>query len=188
MPVVYFDGACEPRNPGGVGTYGFVVYGGNGNVVHEDYGIACEPSPNCTNNVAEYTGLIRALEWLVGHGFSNSRLIVHGDSQLVIRQLMGVYSVRAEHLKPLHNKALELLRNFDAKLEWVPREENARADELSKKAYIEYLDNHPELVEALSQYFATEKQLASLKELGIEPYKYMSKMEANRLIRKLLKS
>ncbi|WP_243675003.1 hypothetical protein [Vulcanisaeta distributa] len=64
-----------------------------------------------------------------------------------------------------------------------------QADELSKRAYIEYLDKHPpELVDAFSRYFATEKQLALLRELGIEPYKYMSRMEANRLIRKLLKS
>ncbi|WP_243665645.1 hypothetical protein [Vulcanisaeta sp. JCM 16159] len=59
---------------------------------------------------------------------------------------------------------------------------------MSKRAYIEYLDKHPELVEAFSRYFATEKQLALLRGLGIEPYKYISKMEANRLIRKLLKS
>ncbi|WP_243675002.1 ribonuclease HI [Vulcanisaeta distributa] len=125
MPVAYFDGACEPRNPGGVGTYGFVIYGNEDDVVHEDYGIACEPSPKCTNNVAEYTGLIKALEWLVGNGYSGSRVIIRGDSQLVIRQLMGVYSVRAEHLRPLYDRALELLKNFSAKLEWVPRERNA---------------------------------------------------------------
>ncbi|WP_243665646.1 ribonuclease HI [Vulcanisaeta sp. JCM 16159] len=115
MPVAYFDGACEPRNPGGVGTYGFVIYGNEGNVVHEDYGIACEPSPNCTNNVAEYTGLIRALEWLLGNGFGGSRITVRGDSQLVIRQLMGVYSVRAEHLRPLHDRALELLKKLQCR-------------------------------------------------------------------------
>lgn len=188
MPMVYFDGACEPRNPGGVGTYGFVVYSNNDSVVHEDYGIACEPSLNCTNNVAEYTGLIRALEWLMVHGFSGSRLIVYSDSQLVVRQLMGVYSVRAEHLKPLHDRALELLSNFNAELRWVPREGNTRADELSKRAYIEYLDRHPEWVETFNRYFATEKQLALLRRLGVKPYKYMSRMETNRLIRKLLKS
>ncbi|WP_243674943.1 hypothetical protein [Vulcanisaeta distributa] len=63
-------GACEPKNPGGVGTYGFLILDEKGNTIHEGYGIACEPGPGCTNNIAEYTGLVKALEWLVGNGYS----------------------------------------------------------------------------------------------------------------------
>jgi len=183
--LVYFDGACEPKNPGGVGTYGFAVYNDN-DTISEGYGIACEPAPNCTNNVAEYTGLIKALECLLLHDYGESSIVVRGDSQLVIKQLTGIYNVRTEHLKPLFEKAHELLSHFRVRLEWIPRELNSKADELSKRAYIEYLDEHPELINKFKPYLATEKQLKLLKELGIEPYKYMSKMEASRLIRKLL--
>ena len=64
MIEVYFDGLCEP-NPGGVATFGFVVKR-DGKKIHEGHGLAGTPkTPQATNNVAEYTGLIRALEWLV---------------------------------------------------------------------------------------------------------------------------
>jgi ribonuclease HI len=121
------------------------------------------------------------------HGYGGSSVVVRGDSQLVIRQLAGTYGVHTERLKPLFRRAQELLSSFRATLEWVPRELNVRADELSKRAYVEYLDKHPELVEQFKPFLATEKQLMFLRKLGAEPHKYMSKAEASRLIRNLLR-
>jgi len=177
--VVYFDGACEPVNPGGVGTFGFVVYV-NGELAHEDNGVVCEPSPDCTNNVAEYTALIRALEWVRDAGCRS--VIVRGDSQLVIKQLLGAYSVRSPRLEPLYRRAVELVGVLSARLEWVPRRENEVADRLSKAVYEKYMVTHPEVAETLRKYLATEDQLRLLEKLGIRVSRYISKREASRLI------
>jgi ribonuclease HI len=82
---------------------------------------------------------------------------------------------------------MDLISKFKSiDFEWIPREENKEADALSYKAYQETLDSNPALYEKVMQYMATEKQLGILRILGIEPDKYLSKMEANRLITKLV--
>ncbi|MFB6490074.1 MAG: ribonuclease HI [Thermoproteus sp. AZ2] len=176
--VVFFDGACEPINPGGVGTYAFVVRGAE---AYSEAGIACEPGPHCTNNVAEYTGLVKALRWLRARGIKGA--VVKGDSQLVIRQVQGIYAVRSERLKPLYEEARALAKEVGAVLMWIPREKNL-ADELTKAAYISYLDTRPDLVEAFRRYFAGDDLLAEVEALGLKPYKYMSRIDAMRLIRR----
>lgn len=130
---VYFDGACRPARGGGLATYGFTV--DTGGLHYEDRGAAVAPgSANATNNVAEYVAAIRALEWLHGRRFSGM-VVVRGDSQLVVRQMKGEYKVRAEHLKTYQRQLLELVRRFQqVEFEWVRREENLRADALSKRA------------------------------------------------------
>ena len=131
--TVHFDGACEPPKGGGVATYGFTVEGDVLN--HEERGLAVAPwSPRATNNVAEYVGAIRSLEWLKAQGFQGTVLLL-GDSQLVIRQLQGEYEVRAAHLKDYHTHLTALAKSFqEVRPIWIPREENARADELTKLA------------------------------------------------------
>jgi ribonuclease HI len=130
---VHFDGACQPPGGGGVATYGFTVEGPG--LHYEGKGLAAPPwTPRATNNVAEYTGAIRALEWLRERGFSGP-LRVMGDSQLVIRQLQGQYRVKARHLQEYNAHAHRLAREFEqVDWVWIPREANARADELSKEA------------------------------------------------------
>lgn len=130
---VYFDGACEPARGGGIATYGFTVHGAGFH--HEDHGLAVPPfHDRATNNVAEYVAAICALEWLVRAGHAGE-VVLHGDSQLVVRQMNGEYAVRAEHLKPYHERLRQLAARFRrVEIRWVPREENQRADELSKEA------------------------------------------------------
>ncbi len=130
---VYFDGACQPPRGGGVAGYGFTVTGEG--LDHEEGGLAAPPgSERSTNNVAEYVGAIRALEYLRERGYRGS-VRVHGDSQLVIRQMTGEYEVKADHLRPYHERLLALRREFDeVEFVWIPREQNRRADELSKEA------------------------------------------------------
>jgi ribonuclease HI len=130
---VHFDGACQPPRGGGVATYGFTVEGPG--LHYEEKGLAVPPwTPRATNNVAEYTAAIRALEWLLSHGYSGP-VRVMGDSQLVIRQIQGQYRVKARHLQEYHAHLLQLAARFDqADWVWIPREANARADELSKEA------------------------------------------------------
>jgi ribonuclease HI len=148
--VVYFDGLCEPVNPGGIAAYGFVIYRG-GERVHAGRGVvgAGYLGDDVTNNVAEYTALIKALEWLIENGFSGEELVVRGDSQLVIRQLRGEYAVKSPRIAPLYARVRGLLRRFrSVELEWVPRELNAEADALSRAAYEEFLREHPEALRA----------------------------------------
>jgi len=130
---VHFDGACQPPKGGGVATFGFVVAGEG--LDHEECGLAVKPySRHATNNVAEYVAAIRALEYLAGRQFRGT-VIAIGDSQLVIRQMRGEYEVRAEHLRAYHERLGHLAGRFDhVEFRWVAREQNARADELSKVA------------------------------------------------------
>ncbi|QIW23619.1 ribonuclease HI family protein [Sulfolobus sp. S-194] len=132
MIVGYFDGLCEPKNPGGIATFGFVIYLDNRKI--EGYGLAEKPfSINSTNNVAEYSGLICLMETMLKLGISSP--IIKGDSQLVIKQMNGEYRVKAKRIIPLYEKAIELKKKLNATLIWVPREENEEADRLSRVAY-----------------------------------------------------
>ncbi|CCC81174.1 ribonuclease HI [Thermoproteus tenax] len=131
--TIYFDGACEPVNPGGLGTYGFVIYGENGKRVARGYGVACSGS-SCTNNVAEYTALREALKRALELGCS--QVVVKGDSQLVVKQIRGEWGVNSSRLLALRDEVEELLGKFDSwEIQWVPREENREADGLSQIAY-----------------------------------------------------
>jgi len=188
--VVYYDGLCEPINPNGIATYGFVIYK-NGKKIHEDCGVvgAGMLGDDVTNNVAEYTALIKALEWLVENNFTDHKVIVRGDSQLTIRQMTGIYGVYAPRIIPLYKRAKELAGKFkDISFEWVPREYNEEADSLSRKAYKGFIMVHEEdALKYYAKYFATEKQLRFIKKLGGNPDRYMSKREASKLIDRLLK-
>ena len=137
MIEAYFDGLCEP-NPGGVATYGFVVRK-DGKTVYEGHGLAGTPkTPQATNNVAEYTGLIKALEWLLGQK-TGGPIIIRGDSDLVIKQVKGLYKVKSGLLAPLHRRVKELQEEFkDISFEWIQRERNSDADRLTNLAYAEY--------------------------------------------------
>jgi len=138
MIEAYFDGLCDP-NPGGVATYGFVIRK-SGKKIHEGHGLAGRPrSPQATNNVAEYTGLIKALEWLLDQKTAGP-IVVRGDSDLIIKQVKGEYKVKSPLLAPLHRQAVDLAEQLpEARFEWIPREHNADADRLTNLAYAEYL-------------------------------------------------
>ncbi|MBB5254763.1 ribonuclease HI [Sulfurisphaera ohwakuensis] len=132
MIIGYFDGLCEPKNPGGIATFGFVIYLDNRKI--EGYGLAEKPfSINSTNNVAEYSGLICLMETMLKLGISSP--IIKGDSQLVIKQMNGEYKIKAKRIIPLYEKAIQLKKKLNATLIWVPREENEEADRLSRVAY-----------------------------------------------------
>jgi|SRR5919198_4333996 ribonuclease HI len=199
---VYFDGLCQPYNPGGIACYAFVIKEFSGgrshekkHTIHSDYGLAAEPfTDDATNNVAEYTAIIKALEWLLQNpdtcNNTNNQIVIKGDSKLVINQLLGEYKIKAPRIIPLYQKATSLLSKFKEdiiQIEWVPREKNAEADKLSYKAYREVLENNPALLQKVSQYMATDKQLQLLKSLGITPEKHLSKSEASRLLSKMTK-
>ena len=139
--AVNFDGLCEPRNPGGVATYGFTIKRG-GKMIHQESGIAeAEPwTLEASNNVAEYSGIVRALQWLVDHGFRESPVIVRGDSKLVINQLKGAFKVKAPRIVELYKRSADLAALFPhIQFEWVDRSLNSEADLLSRVAYAKYM-------------------------------------------------
>lgn len=135
-----FDGACEPVNPGGTGTYGFVIRGLPGLGAIPGGGVAGS-GQGMTNNVAEYTALLRGLKALdaVATLGPDDVLVLRGDSKLVVNQLTGSWRCNHAHLAGLRDECRELLKGLGCqwRAEWVPREENAEADALSVEAYVQ---------------------------------------------------
>jgi len=88
---------------------------------------------NTTNNVAEYQGLILALEKALEMGITS--IVVHTDSELMHRQMTGRYKVRTPHIAELFGKVQSLKARFDFfKIVHVPREQNKEADKLARAA------------------------------------------------------
>ena len=122
--TAHVDGAAR-GNPGPAGI-GIVIADGKGNVVKE----VGEPLGRTTNNVAEYTAMIRALE--EARSLGCEYIHIYTDSELMAHQINGKYSVKAGHLIPLYQRVRMLLAQFDrATVSHVRREMNRRADALS---------------------------------------------------------
>lgn len=87
-----------------------------------------------TNNVAEYKGVILALEWLVGEQSKGTvfNIIFYLDSELVVKQINGVYKVKDENLKILHQQISKVLQSYPSKILFknIPRSQNTIADGL----------------------------------------------------------
>lgn len=103
-----------------------------------------------TNNVAEWSGVMYGLMNVVGVVVTLKRetkidkLFIHGDSQLVLRQLSGEYSVTREHLKFYYDKCRALVRRIEqegiqVEIGWVAREQNTFPDRLTHHARMLYL-------------------------------------------------
>ncbi len=121
------DGGAR-GNPGPAGA-GFVLEAQDGSVIAQGGRYLGE----ATNNVAEYQALIWGLE--TARQLSIGKLTVLSDSELVVRQVTGVYRVKHENLRPLFLRALELLRAFpEREVRHVRRAENAAADRLVNEA------------------------------------------------------
>jgi ribonuclease HI len=125
--VTYSDGASR-GNPGPA-SYGAVVIDPSGNVRHE----ASEKLGRATNNVAEYRGLIAALEAALALGAR--RVEARMDSELLVLQAIGRYRVKNPGLIPLHNRVLNLRGQFkEVVFKHVPRSLNKHADALANRA------------------------------------------------------
>lgn len=124
--MLWTDGAAR-GNPGPAGI-GVVLKNPEGEVMVAEGQYIGET----TNNVAEYKALLLGLERAKEHGVR--RLEVRADSELLVKQLRGEYQVRNAGLKPLYQRALELLKEFETtKLVHVRRELNAEADRLANR-------------------------------------------------------
>jgi ribonuclease HI len=125
--VVHVDGGAR-GNPGPAAA-GAVVSTPEGDVLDE----AAEAIGVATNNVAEYRGLLLGLERARELGASEVEVV--NDSELIAKQVNGVYKVKHPDMKPLHAAALQALRAFDRwSIRSVPRAQNAAADALVNQA------------------------------------------------------
>ncbi len=127
-PVVLFTDGGSRGNPGPAGV--------GGTLVQQSTGWSCDYSRfigRATNNVAEYTALLDGLKLAFQQGVR--KLEHRADSQLMVRQLEGVYKVKSPELKPLFDQARELISALEYfKTAHVRREQNKRADELANMA------------------------------------------------------
>lgn len=135
--LAYIDGACR-GNPGhaGIGVL----------IVDERRGFRREISEyigNSTNNQAEYSALTK----LLGEISSNkefeglTKLVVHSDSELLVKQMNGEYKIKSKNIMKLHLEARRLLRQLNFKVEFhkISREKNREADRLANFAIDEKL-------------------------------------------------
>jgi ribonuclease HI len=125
--VLHVDGGAR-GNPGPA-AIGVVVSGPDGQPIDE----LSETIGEATNNVAEYRAVLKGLERARELGATELEII--GDSELVARQLSGVYKVKNPGIRPLYEQATSALRGFERwSIRTVPRAENARADALVNAA------------------------------------------------------
>lgn len=121
------DGAAR-GNPGPA-SYGVVIRRPDGST-QESLG---KYIGRHTNNVAEYYALIAALDYAASSGIK--RLRVLSDSQLIVNQIKGLYKVKHPDLRPLHERAKKQAAALESfSIQYVPREQNAEADDLANAA------------------------------------------------------
>ena len=125
--TAYTDGGAR-GNPGPSG-YGVVIQDSNGRQLA---GLNRYLGKQ-TNNYAEYSGLLAALEYAVEHGYRALKVI--SDSELMVKQIKGQYKVSNLQLKELHARAKELISKLDwFQIQHVLRGHNAEADRLANQA------------------------------------------------------
>jgi ribonuclease HI len=136
MTTAYIDGGSR-GNPGPAG-YGVQIVDDDDQVVAELY----QSLGTATNNIAEYQGLLAALEWAIVQGLRT--LHIRSDSELLVRQLKGEYRVKNPGLQPLFEEARErIARIGNVTFEHVRREFNREADRLANLAMDEAAASPP---------------------------------------------
>jgi len=125
--IAYTDGGAR-GNPGPSG-YGVVIQDQSGRKV----AALSEYLGHQTNNFAEYQGLIAALEYAVQHGYKALKVV--SDSELLVRQIKGIYKVKNPTLQDLYSRARQLIRKLETfSIEHVLRGKNQEADRLANAA------------------------------------------------------
>lgn len=149
--TVRFLGQCLPRNPGGIACYAYIIRSNEGLLLHESCGLAAEPnSPSSTNSVANYTALIKALEWLIMNRYTKDIIKIYGNSKLVISQIndgepfiSNNKDVISKNVLPLYMRVMKLKSkfyyvSFELSRDYANRHiDDKEVEELSVLAYIE---------------------------------------------------
>jgi ribonuclease HI len=132
--IAYVDGGSR-GNPGTAG-YGVAITDENGDsVVNLSVFLGIR-----TNNFAEYSGLLGALNYAVSHGYRD--LQIYADSELMVKQISGAYKVKSADLKPLFDQAREMISRLHSfRITHIPREKNREADRLANLAMDQSVDS-----------------------------------------------
>ena len=139
--VLRFDGGSR-GNPGTSGS-GMVLFDSESGL---EVWSAFEYLGETTNNVAEYSALLSGLQFASAMGIK--QLVAEGDSTLVVKQVTGEYAVKKDHLKPLNHSIKALVKTFDYfSINYIPRAENFRADQLANVAMDEKMSMGLEVLE-----------------------------------------
>jgi ribonuclease HI len=126
--TLYFDGGIRE----GLMAYGYLLVDPeNEDVILKSGNRTCGVG---TSNIAEYRALIAGIKGSIQHGVDIIHIV--GDSQLVVKQVLGVFKVKKPELKSHCDYVLELLEHFeDYTIKWVPRNQNKRADALVNQVF-----------------------------------------------------
>lgn len=129
--------SCDGGSRGNPGpaAIGVVVRKKDGFILYEH----SERIGETTNNVAEYTSLLKALSYF--DSYSVEKGVIEMDSQLIVKQVNGEWRTKADHLRPLRDEAQDKLQNKKIELKYVPRSKpsQAEADALVNKAFTDQL-------------------------------------------------
>jgi ribonuclease HI len=137
--AIYFNGICEPVNPGGWATYGWFIMTQEGKEIQIGKGVAATPcNENSTNNYAQWCALGFALCWLFDQHWKGN-LQIYGNSKLVIEQLSNRWNCNSLKLVELRNRCWYLLEQMGNNFvsTWIPQEKNERCNVLSREALAE---------------------------------------------------
>jgi ribonuclease HI len=122
---IYFDGASR-SNPGPCSSAGVILDNNNNVLFSKTTKYECN-----TNNYAEYNGLINGLELAIENNLINEKILVYGDSLLVINQIKKKWKCQANNLIPLFDKVNQLITKFyDVQFIHIKRDLNKIADKL----------------------------------------------------------
>jgi ribonuclease HI len=126
--TAFIDGSCF-GNPGESG-FGVVLQDEEGRIIQR----LGRYIGQGTNNIAEYRGLLGAVELAAGRGVEH--LQVYSDSELLVRQMCGEYKIKQPHLRELHRQITDALgaSNIRLEIQHVPRAQNKLADGLARQA------------------------------------------------------
>lgn len=161
-------GRCLPKDFGSIACYAYIIRNKDGLLLHEACGLAAEPnSRSPTNNVATYTALIKALEWLVRHVYTGNIIItVRSSSKYLVSQLddegyynsIGQVNGMSKNIVPLHTKAMKLKSKF-YKLSFELISSSGRGNDDDNDDSIDMNDKEIEELAVLAYTEAKEKIL-----------------------------
>lgn len=126
--IVEADGGSR-GNPGVAAGGAVVILADSGEVVAE-IGVFVG---HATNNVAEYHGMIAGLEYVLSTD-SDAVLHVRMDSKLVVEQMTGRWKIKHPDMLVLAQRAREAIGSREVTFEWIPREQNSRADAVANRS------------------------------------------------------
>lgn len=134
--IAFFDGACLPVNPYGNMGIGMAVFDNQGKEI-TSYSSEKPPNLKNSNNVAEYYGINKALNYFYENGLTDKRILILGDSNLVVNQLNEIWDIKDGLYTEQAIIAQSLVSEFkNLRILWIPRELNGYADILSRQKLV----------------------------------------------------